>query len=134
MVGSSKFPIDVAIGTQIVEEIRALGDVAILTRGRGNLDEFVKNVSIVLGLRCLTYPSRGGSDNWQRDVELVKDADEVLAFITQKDMELDVEKDRLTGTLHIVEKGLDQKKKVRLFTEVDGRLVYAAATEEGVVQ
>lgn len=131
MVGSSNFRIDVAVGTQIVDEIRTLGDVAILTRGLGNFDEFLKVICLPLGLRCFTYPSSGGPDNWKRDVELVQDADEVLAFITQKDMNLG---DKMTGTLHVVEKALDQKKPVRLFTEVDGRLVYAAATEEGIVQ
>ena len=127
VVGSTRFPMTAGIGAQVVDELRGLGDVAILTRGTGEFETFLMHVCPLLELRCLTYPSTGGPDNWRRDVELVHDADEVLAYVSPRDLE---KHDRMTGTLHIVDKALDQKKPVRMFTEVDGRIVYAAASQE----
>jgi hypothetical protein len=125
VVGSAAFPLTAEIGAQIVDLLRALPPgTAILTRGRGTVDEFVGHVALALGLRCLTYPSKGGADNWDRDVELARDADEVIALFASASLA-----DMNTGTAHLVEKALDQKRPVRAFTEIDNQLVYAGATE-----
>jgi hypothetical protein len=105
IVGSSSFEIDTPVGAEIVELIRDLGeDTVILTRGSKGVDEFVAAVCLVLGIKCLYYRSKGGPDNWTRDIELVTDADEVIA---------------------LVERALDKGKRVRAFSVVDNRLVFA---------
>ena len=128
IVGSTKFTVTTPIGAQIVDLIRHMGeDVVLLTRGTGEIEHFIATVAPLLDLRCLSYPAQGGPDNWVRDVELVNDADEVIAIVAREDLE---NNHRESGTLHVVEKALDQGKPTRLFTEVDGTLVYAAASQE----
>lgn len=124
VVGSTSFPIDSSIGTQVVEELQALGaDLAILTRGSEGFDQFIGHVCIILGVPCFTYRSAGGADNFLRDVELVRDADEVIAFFDPATL------DRTdTGTGHIVEVALTQQKPVRAYTSVDGSLVWVGET------
>ena len=125
VVGSSDFPLTAPLGAEIVNLLRALPtNAVILTRGRGAVDEFVSHASIVLGLRCFTYPSAGGPDNWDRDWELATDADEVIALFASATLP-----DMNTGTAHLVEAALSRKKPVRAFTEVDGMLVFAGATD-----
>ena len=123
IVGSSNFEVTTPIGAQIVDLIRHMGDIVILTRGRGKVDEFIATVAPLLEIRCLTYPSQGGADNWVRDVELVKDADEVIGIVSRNDFEAR----KLGGTLHVVEQALNQDKPTRLYTEVEGSLVFAAS-------
>ena len=127
IVGSTSFQITTTIGAEIVDIVRGLGpDVVLLTRGTGEVDHFIATIAPILEIRCFAYPSQGGADNWLRDVELARDSDEVIAIVSRKDLD----KGRDSGTLHLVEKALDQGKPTRLFTEVDGALVYAASSEE----
>lgn len=124
IVGSSSFPLNAGIGAQIVDMMREREPGTVfLTRGKGDVDVFVGHVSLALGFTCLTYPSEGGPDNWRRDVDLARDADEIITIISRNDLELS---DKTSGTLHIAEKGLDQRKHVVMMTEADGRLVWAA--------
>jgi len=128
VVGSTKFEVTTPIGAQIVDLLRSLGeDVALLIRGTGEVERFVSTVAPLLDLRCFAYPAQGGSDNWLRDVELVRDADEVIAIVAHADLENSRHE---SGTLHVVEKALDQGKPTRLFTDIDGAIVYAAASQE----
>lgn len=125
-VGSSVFPMTASIGAQIVDVLRALGpDVVLLTRGNGDIDRFLTTVAPLLDIRCFMYPSEGGASNWLRDVELVRDADEVIAIISRADLEAR----RTGGTLHVVEKALDQRKPTRLYTEEGGMLVGVAEND-----
>lgn len=125
VVGSTVFPINAELGAEIVDILRTLPDgTVILTRGKGNVDEFISHVAPLLGLRCLAYPSRGGSDNWNRDVELAKDADEAVVLFASNTLA-----DTNTGTAHFAEKMLDAKKPVRAFTEVGNTLVFAGETD-----
>lgn len=125
IVGSTSFPIDASIGTQVVEEIKELGpDIAVLTRGSEGFDQFIGHVCIILGLRCFTYQSHGGGDNWLRDIELVKDSDEVLAFFDPEQLD-----DPNSGTAHVVEVGLNKHKPVRAYTIVEGSLIWVGETE-----
>lgn len=128
IVGSSNLEVTTSIGAAIVDLVRELGpDSVLLTRGSGEVDHFIATIAPLLELRCFSYPSEGGAANWLRDVELVRDADEVLAIVSRGDMEKKGE----SGTLHVVQKALDQEKKVRLYTVLDGTLI-GVAENDGV--
>lgn len=121
LVGSTTFPLDAAIGAEIVDTMLGLGeDVAFLTRGSKGFDQFVLTVAPLIGRRCFAYPSEGGADNFLRDIELVKDADEVLAFFDPDTLQRTD-----TGTGHVVEVALNQGKPCKAFTTVNGALVWA---------
>jgi hypothetical protein len=127
MVGNTTFYIDAAIGAQIVDVMVEQGeDVVFLTRGSEGFDRFIMQVAPLLQRRCFAYPGRGGTDNLERDTELVKDADTVLAFF-----DLDTIHKSDTGTAMIVEKALTAKKPTRAYTAVDGKLVWAGETQIG---
>jgi hypothetical protein len=125
MVGSTTFPIDAALGAQIVDIMREYPpDTAFLTRGSQGFDQFIMRVAPLIERRCFGYPSKGGADNWTRDIELVKDGDEVLAFLDPDTLD-----DPNTGTAHVVESALTQKKPVRAYSVVDGALVWVGENE-----
>jgi hypothetical protein len=126
LVGSQTFPIDTATGTEIVNVIRGFGeDVVILTRGAEGFDRFVMQVAPIIGVRCFAYPSSGGADNWLRDLEIVKDADEILAFLDPDSLH-----DPNTGTAHLLECALRAEKPTRAYTALHGSLVWAGETQE----
>jgi hypothetical protein len=125
IVGSSRFPITPELGAEVVDLMRAYPDGTVfLTRGGGVFDTFVASVGPAIGYAVLTYPSPGGSANWDRDVALVKDADEVMAFLDPETLH-----DTNTGTAHVIEKALDQKKKVMAYSVANRHLVYAGSSE-----
>lgn len=125
IIGNGDFPITPEVGAEIVEIIRSYGEnVILLTRGRGSVDQFIAGVAPIIGLRCFLYPSRGGADNWNRDVELASDADEILAFFHP-----DALPDYSSGTAHLVEKALDKKRKVHAYSVTDRHLVYAGSSD-----
>ena len=125
IVGSTTFPIDAAVGTEIVDTMLGFGDdVVFLTRGSHGFDQFVMIAAPIIGRTALAYPSQGGADNFLRDIELVKDADEVLCFFDPATLHRTD-----TGTGHVVEVALNQKKPVRAFTTVNGGLVYVGADD-----
>jgi hypothetical protein len=127
VVGSTNFPLDAAVVAQVVDVIRGLGQgTTILTRGSEGLDTFIIAASMVLGMRCLTYKSDGGSLNWNRDVELVRDSTEVHGFLSLEDFE---RTDKMSGTMHILEKSLDQRKPTTLYTVSDGVLIQVGWSE-----
>jgi hypothetical protein len=127
VVGNRSFPIDVAVGVQVVDILREYpDDTVFLTRGSPGFDEFIMLAAPLIGRRCFAYPGKGGTDNLERDSELVKDADEVLAFF-----EVNSIGDTKTGTAMIVEKSLNAKKPTRAYTVVDGRLIWAGETDIG---
>ena len=120
--GSSSFPLDAAVGAQVVDTILGFGeDVLILTRGAGAFDAFVSTVALVLGRRCFNYP--GSSSNWQRDIELAFDANELVAFLDPAVLD-----NPKTGTAHLIECALAAGKPVRVATPVEGTLVWARAS------
>jgi len=121
VVGSDRFPIDAVIGGQVVDEIRAAKPEVILTRGGPHFDQFVTKVAALLGIPVILFPARGGSDNWERDVELAGQADQVMAFLAPDSLSVE----KMSGTQHVIEKAMDQRKPVRAYTTVDQRLVWA---------
>lgn len=126
VVGSANFPLDQGVLAQVVDIMRGLGeDVTILTRGAVGFDQFVMHASVVLGMRCLTFESAGGSDNWLRDARMVEAATEVHGFLSLEDFE---KVGRMTGTLHVVEMGLNKKRQTTLYTVVEGSLIAAGET------
>lgn len=124
-MGNRSFPLTAAIGAQIVDVLLAFGqDVVFLTRGSPGIDEFIMRAAPLIGRRCFAYPSTGGAENFNRDVELVKDADEVVAFF-----DIDRLHDEHTGTAHVVAKALDKHKPVHAYAALDERLIYAGSNE-----
>lgn len=125
MVGSASFPIDAALGAQVVDIMREYpADTAFLTRGSEGFDRFVIGAAPLIERRCFAYPSAGGADNWLRDIELVKDGDEVLAFFDPDTLD-----DPQTGTAHVVESALTQNKPVRAYSVVGGTLIWVGENE-----
>ncbi len=126
LVGSTNFPLDASVTTQVVDLMRELGqETVILTRGSEGFDQFVIAAARVLGMRVLLYPSQGGPDNWQRDVELVNDSTEVHGLLSLEDFE---KATKMSGTLHVVEQGLNARRPTALYTVVDGLLIKAGET------
>lgn len=125
-MGNESFPVDANIGTQIVNVLREFEEPVILTRGCQGVERFVEHAAIVLGFPAFRYPARGGVDNFERNRDLVRDADVVLAFLDPDT--LDVE----TGAQHVIEAALSAHKPTRAYTLVEGRLVWAGETEEAL--
>ena len=125
IVGSTVFPLSPELGAEVIDVMREYPDgTMFLTRGSVGFDTFVVTVCEILDLPLRCYPSEGGSKNWDRDVKIVKDADEVVVFLDPATLD-----DQNTGTAHILAKALDQRKRTRAFTESSGHLVFAGDTE-----
>lgn len=125
VVGSSTFPITPELGAEVVDMLRTypIDSTVFVTRGSVGFDQFICGVGPIIGYPVLVAPSEG--NNWQRDVDMVKEADEVLAFFDPETIG-----DERTGTAHVVTKALDQKKPVRAYTAADRHLVYAGSLNE----
>ncbi len=124
VVGSSTFPIEPGVGKEIVDLLREFPeDTVFLTRGSEGFDRFLMGVSTLIERRCFAYPSQGGADNWLRDIELVKDGDEVICFFAP-----DALTDYDTGTAHVLETALNQQKPARAYSVVNGSLVWVGET------
>jgi hypothetical protein len=119
IVGSSTFPLNGEIGAQVVDVIREAAPSAILTRGAAWFDQFVIRVAGLLSIPVVQFPGMG--NNWQRDVDMVAQADSVLGFVSPDSLSVE----KISGTQHILEVGLSRKIPVKAFTEVDGKLVWA---------
>lgn len=127
IVGNSSFHLDAGIGAQVVDTIRSWGsDAVLLTRARPAFDTFIQHVSVVLGLTCLTYDADGGSSNIERDSLLVRDCDELHAYLTLEDFEAG----RESGTMWLVQKALAAGKPTFAYTAVDGAIVHVGSTAE----
>ena len=72
-------------------------------------DRFVAEAAVIMGFSVKKWPGEGGAANYIRDVDMVKQADIVYAFF---------EADHVGegGTQHVVDKALDQHKRVISFT------------------
>jgi hypothetical protein len=116
--GSGTFPLTTPVGAQVVDCLREFGeDTLFLTRGSGPFELFVSTVALALGRRCFAYKG-SGRDNWERDAELVADADEVIAFLDPALLEA------RTGTAHVIECALAAGKPCRVATVAAGELVW----------
>ncbi len=124
IVGSTTFPMTAPVLAEVIDIVRSLPEgTMLLTRGSKGFDTTIQTAAILLGIPCFGYPAGGGSDNFLRDIELVKDGDEVLAFFDPDSLH-----DPNTGTGHVVEMALNAEKPVRAYTVVNDHLVYAGAT------
>ncbi len=124
VVGSSSFPLTPELGSEVVDLLRSYAPgTTFLTREKPYFDQFVYRAMAILGYTVVAYPSLGGPGNWDRDVALVHDADELVAFFDPATLD-----DMNTGTAHLVEKGLDKRKKVRAYTVANDHIVFAGET------
>ena len=125
VIGSTSFPLTPEVGAEVVDILREYPeDTVFLTRGSAGFDTFVCAVGPIIGRAVLTYPSPGGSKNWDRDVAMVKASDIVLAFFDPATLH-----NENTGTAHVVAKALDQRKKVAAYTVAGRHLVYAGSSD-----
>jgi hypothetical protein len=125
VVGSRSFPITPKIGAAVVELIQSYPpDTVILTRGSSGFDTFVMRACEIIGYPVAVFPSTGGGDNFRRDADMVRESDEVLVFMDPHSLV-----DMNTGTAHVVEKALDQKKPTKAYSVGNGGLVYVGSSD-----
>lgn len=125
VAGNSSFPLTPAVGAAVVDLLREYPEgTQFLTRGSPGFDEFVLRACEVLGLPCERRPSPGGRMNYVRDVEMVQDADEVVVFLDPSTIT-----DERTGTSHVLDKALDQRKRTRAFSVAGDSLVYVGDSQ-----
>jgi hypothetical protein len=125
VVGSRTFPLDAEVGGQIVDILRSYPQgTTVLTRGSAGFDTFISRACDLIGMPVVVCASFGGPDNFRRDAAMVAEADEVLAFFDPASLH-----NTNTGTAHVVEKALDQKKPTRAYSAANGHLVYAGSNE-----
>ena len=120
VVGSTDFPLNDTVGGQIVDLIRDLAPETILTRGTKGFDQFIIAIADILGIPWIEFKSVGGADNWDRDVRLVGQADMVLGFVSTTRYD----EGKISGTQHVLEQGLNQKKPTRAYTAVNDNLIW----------
>ena len=93
------------------------GDVVVLTRGRCEPEQAILWQALRDDIRAFVYRSEGGRDNWQRDVDLVRDADEVIVVLSREAL------DRTdTGAWHVIERAIADEKPLRVFLQYKDRL------------
>jgi hypothetical protein len=125
VAGSRSFPLTPEVGAAVVDMLRAYPQGTLfLTRGSEGFDTFVVRACEMLELPVEVRGSQGGRDNYLRDVEMVRDATEVLVFLDPGSLH-----DERTGTSHILDKSLDQKKPVTAYSVAGNALVYVGSTE-----
>lgn len=125
VVGSRSFPLTPEVGAEIVDVLRAYpAGTVFLTRGSEGFDTFLMSIAPIIGYTAVAYPSTGGASNFLRDVQLVTDADEVVAFLDPDSLT-----DMNTGTAHVLSKALDQRKPTRAYSVANRSLVYAGSTD-----
>lgn len=121
IIGSTTFPLSVAIGRQVVDVMAEYGeDVVFLTRGAEGFDKFVETAALVMGRRCFAFHGGGGADNFVRDGELAVACDEMVAFFDPAALDAPY-----GGTGMVAERALSAGKKVRAATAVGESLVWA---------
>lgn len=89
----------------------------ILTRGN-EPERSICAEALARGWRAFWYRAAGGADNWQRDVDLVRDADEVIVVLSPGAVE-----HTDTGTWHVAERAISDDKPLRVYLVHEGRLL-----------
>ena len=125
VVGSRTFPLCPEVGAEIVDILRTYPqDTVFLTRGSEGFDTFLMAVCPIIGYASVSYPSKGFGDNFRRDAQMAEEADEVIAFLDPASLT-----NMNTGTAHLIEKALDQKKPTRAYFVANRHLVYAGSND-----
>lgn len=123
-VGSRSFPLTPQLGSEVVDVLRAYPpQTTFLTRGSEGFDQFILAAAPILGYEAIEFPRVIGG-NFYRDVELVRMSDEILVFLDPASLH-----NENTGTAHILEKALDQRKAVRAYSAANDHLVFAGSSE-----
>lgn len=126
VAGSRSFPLTPEVGAQVVDLLRAYPQGTLfLTRGSEGFDQFVLAACDLLGLPVEVRASSGGRDNYLRDVEMVRDSTEVIVFLDPGSLH-----DERTGTSHVLDKALDQRKRTQAYSCAGDTLVYVGSSGE----
>lgn len=124
VVGNSDFPLDAGVGSQVVDQIRDLGQgVVILTREKPRFDRFVAAVCVALSVRCFTYGAGGGASNIERDSDLIRDCDELHAYMVLDSL------DQESGTRWLLDRALAANKPTYAYGVADGILVFVGSQD-----
>lgn len=117
IVGSRIFPMAEGAGYILGAVTRLKTGDTVLTRPSEGVDYMAQIFAHVRGLDVEVYRADGArGDVYRRDMQLVDDADKVIAFF-DPDHVMD------GGTGHIVETAMRKEKPVEAWTVVDGELI-----------
>lgn len=113
--------LDVAeIATHALRQMASLPPetVILLRRGRstqpGAFERFIVSMADSLGFNVeWKIPGRGKGASFIRDVEMVKEADSVIAYFSEPNL-------MTGGTGHVVDKAIDSDKPVFAYAPLDG--------------
>lgn len=130
VVGSRDLELDGTVAYLLLNTLMELDAGEILLRRPLHVpprafEVLVGSLAIPLGFEVSWWtPEPGGrAEVFVRDVDMVKEADQVVAFFPEG-------AEMTGGTGHVVEKALDQKKPVRAYAVVDGELILVGADNE----
>ena len=125
MVGNSDFPLDAGVGAQVVDQLRDLGqNVLILTREKPRFDRFIAAVCVALSVRCFTYGANGGPSNIERDGDMIRDCDELHAYMVLDSL------DQESGTRWLLDRSLAANKPTYAYAELDGTIIHVGSPAE----
>ena len=137
IVGTRSLELDGDVVQIVLDELGNLGsrgftEILIrkpLRRSRRPFEALTASLAEVMGFTVTDYvPEPGGRALvFLRDVEMVRDSDEVVAFFPQSYYDGE---DVMSGTAHVVDKALDQAKPVRAYAVVEGQAVLVGSDNE----
>ena len=126
VIGSKTFPLGAGAG--FIKEAIALlkeDDTVFIRPTQGGADMMARLFCQVRGIRVVVYASKGpGPLAFQRDIEMVTDADRVVAFFDPAHV-------MEGGTGHVVEVALRMNKPVEAWTVRNGNLERVGELELG---
>lgn len=126
VAGSRSFPLSPKIGEAVVNLLRAYPEGTLfLTRGSEGFDQFVLRACDILGLPVEVREAEGGASNWLRDAALARECSEGLVFLDPRTLDRED-----TGSAHLLEKLLDQKRKTQAYSASGDTLVYVGSMNE----
>ena len=139
IVGSRSLELDGEVATHVLNELVSLGERGFeevllrkpLRRSSRPFEALVASLAGVLGFRIVDWvPEPGGrAQVFFRDIEMVKDADEVVAFFPEGYFEGE---HVMSGTAHVVEQAQYQERPVRAYVLMDGkRVLVGSDNDEG---
>ena len=125
VAGSRSFPLTPLVGKAVIDMLLGYPKGTVfLTRGSEGFDTWILLVCSELDLPVEVRAAEGGADNFRRDAEMARDCDELLAFLDPATIHRED-----TGTAHMLEKALDQRRRTRAYSVGAEGLVYVGSSD-----